>query len=248
MRNLALYLVFCSLAASIAGSANQQSQAQNYSLVLKDESAADSPIKASGQVKVHRESSEGTETGSIAFDVQLQNVSQKPILAYQITIDVIPELGRSIHHTLLADLFFKKDLLPGEEDGYQNSLPALSYQTESPSGTTNPRTTGASFNVVFVEFADGTSYGKKSSWGNALPNARTAAIEQMKASVQAFETSGEPRLRATLSAALARADLPNQTKDVLQSVKLTLDEKGLDAALSRLNNFLSAAAKRNGVM
>jgi hypothetical protein len=228
--------------------ASGQAQPHEYSLTITDLTSTESPIKGSGVVVIDEKVAPDSVEEKSAFNLTLKNTSSKPIVAYEVVIVVTPVHGSIIRHRSFADFLFRQELefAPGAVDSIKLELPNVATPSRLPSSSSQ-RKIGATFEVGFVQFDDGTIYGK-SKWGDSLRQARESAIQQMEASVQAFQTSGDAGLRGTLAAALARPDIPKHSADVLRGIKQTLDSEGADAAVSQMNAFIAAAGKRKTLM
>lgn len=246
-RKLLASLLF--ICASWPGdSFSRQNQSRSYSLALQDQSPIESPIKASGTVNIREEQSSNAVSNKVDFDIRFKNASLKPIVAYDVLIVVTSEHGPIIRHRQFADFFFRKELelAPGADDMFQLELPGVLSEPRR-TGVRDRANVEATFDVEFVEFADGTTYGS-STWGNALHQARQAAIQQMKASVEEFQAHGNDGVRASLGAAITRPDNLKHTTDVLRGIRQTLETDGGEAAVSEMTRFIVAAETRRNLM
>lgn len=182
--------------------ARSQTVSHDYSVPVSDKTLPGSPVKAAGQVVVHEESTGDSVKEKLAFNISFRNVSSKPILAYDILIDVSSEKGPVVHQKSRADFLFRKELelAPGAEGLFQLEMPSMLARRPVTQSLVKAE---VNVNVEFVEFADGTTYGK-SSWGIALEQARQEAIDAMRTAIEAFETNGDAGLRAALDGALAK--------------------------------------------
>jgi hypothetical protein len=224
--------------------AQNRTVSRDYVVSVSGETPADSPVKAAGQVVVHEEQSGDSLKEKLAFDISFRNDSPKSILAYDIVVDVSSENGPVVHHKSRADFLFRKELelAPGAEDLFQLETPSIQ--------TTRPNTQTAAkaevhVNVEFVEFVDGTTYGK-STWGTSLSQARLEAVDAMRAAIQAFKANGDEGLRGALEGTLAKKNLTKHGTDVLRGLKAILDSDGSEIAVQKMNSFLEAAQRRGG--
>jgi hypothetical protein len=221
-----------------------QTVSRDYIVSVNDEMPPGTPVKSTGQVVVHEELSGDSVKEKLAFNISFRNISPKPILAYDIVVDVSSENGPVLHHKCRADFLFRKELelAPGAEDLFQLETPSI--QTSRPNTQTAAKAE-VHVNVEFVEFVDGTAYGK-STWGTSLSQARLEAVDAMRAAIQAFEVNGDAGLRDSLDGALAKKKLSKHGTDVLRGLKAILDSDGSEIAVQRMNSFLEAAQRRGG--
>ncbi|MGB6472124.1 MAG: hypothetical protein WBE88_14810 [Candidatus Acidiferrales bacterium] len=221
-------------------------QTRDLSVEVKDLSGPNSPITAKGQVLFQRISSaDGVKTRH-DIAVQLTNVSSKTIVAYEVSLQAMPDYGGGFNSTNLVDRFFRPQLQlgPGSQESWTFTDPGWDSEPSEAIPSKEPQ---ASFTVLFVEFADGSKFGA-SPWASSLSDARQRAIERMQEIETAYETSGDDGLRTSLATEIARRDDPQMTTAVLNHLKATLDSSGPDAAAKQISDFLAAAQNRKEIM
>src|ERR1051326_2610857 len=81
------------LLASMPASSEPLSDVRTLRIPVTDSSGAKSPLTACGDVSFHEELSSESVTTQLSMAIKLTNVSNKPILAYEIAIDAVPDLG-----------------------------------------------------------------------------------------------------------------------------------------------------------
>jgi hypothetical protein len=180
------------------------------------------------------------------IEIQLTNASSKTILAYEVSIQGMPDVGAGFHYLHQTDHFFRSQLhfVPGAQEVVSFSNPAWSTV---PGGKQDAQVAAASYKVLFVEFADGTKFGT-SHWADNLSSARQLAIQRMQELAAARDASGEQGLRSSLAVVVTRSDDPQTTRTVMAHLKETLDSEGSDAVGHEIKEFLSTAQARREVM
>lgn len=215
---------------------------RTYAVTLIDESPSDSPLRASGRFAFHEESFQTSVKTQWDVDIVISNVSSKNILAYEAEISAIPELGPAIRQIDHPDFFFnRQDMSPGCRRALKLEPGPTAVNSYDPSTPTH--TANATFAVFFVEFADGTTYGR-SRWGSSLPEARRVFFARLKELNEAYKDRGERALTNALNALLARTDNPSPTRDQIAILKFALDEGGFAALLAKIQESLAAARAR----
>lgn len=223
-------------------------QAQTHDVIVQvtDASGPNSPITVSGQAHFQEILSNDNVKSRYDLDIQLTNASSKTILAYEVSVQGMPDYGAGFHHVYMTDSFFLPQLefVPGAQKSETFSDPG--WETV-PRGGSNPRDMKASFKVLFVEFADGSKFGA-SHWAATLPEVRQRAVQRMQDIEGAYEASGEAGLRSSLGTALARQDDPQTTFAVMNHLTVTLGSQGPDAAANEIKEFLAVAQTRKDIM
>ncbi len=222
---------------------------QSYDLIvpMTDISSPHSPIKASGQASFHQDLSPDSVKTQCKIKVQLLNASNKSILAYEVSVVAVPDYGGGIGLTSQADYFFRpeQELGPGAQQSLDEPTP--NWSVTSRKEGSKPATPKATFQVIFVQFADGSKFGA-SPWGAALSTVRKQTTEQLELVLEAFRSSGDEGLRLALAKARARLDNPAFTNEVLDDIKETLEANGPKAATAEITRMLDTAQRRKSVM
>jgi len=128
---------------------------------ITDASEPNSPLSVSGDVSFHQEFSANIEATQRHLNITITNVSNKLILAYEVSIDAKPDVGAGINHVARTDYFFNGILARGAHETISD--PARFVESTLPDH--RPTGSRAIFRVVFVEFADGLKFGS-SNWGS----------------------------------------------------------------------------------
>ncbi len=230
----------------MACSAVAQAQSLDVIFQVRDKSGPNSPIAASGRVHIQEMLSTDKVQSRYDLDIQLTNASPKTILAYEVSVEGMPDYGAGFQHVYMTDSFFlpQLDFLPGVQKSEIFSDPG--WQTV-PRGGAGPRDMKVSVRVLFVEFADGSIFGS-SHWAAALSANRQRSIQRMEEIEAAYEASGETGLRNALAAAQNRQDDPQDTLAVMSDLKGKLDSGGAEAAANEMREFMAVAQTRKDIM
>jgi hypothetical protein len=220
-----------------------QTTVSDTTLKIIDSTPENSPLVASGQVSVHQEFTAETVTTQYTISAEMTNTSTKPIIAYEVSIDARPEFGGGLHHVGQADYFFKKNLelvAGGREDisvppGFTESMAFNKDKTQGVASS-------ATFKVIFVQFADGTTFGH-STWGSTLSQARNQSLSRIQ-QILSTARSSPSSLQASLTTEVDRRENPGITRALMSHVRDTLAKSGPDAAMAELNDFLNLADQR----
>jgi hypothetical protein len=222
-------------------------QTHDVVLEISNVTGPDSPIEASGQTSFHEELSPDSCKTQTKIGARLVNVSKKTILAYEVSILAIPDCGGGMQHTVHADYFFRPELQfgPGAQEVADYDTPSWNVTPRKEGAT--PATPKATFEVIFVQFADGSKFGT-SRWGTALPAVRKQTAEQLQVVLEAYRSSGEEGLALALAKARVYQDNPTFTNAILDDIKETLEAKGPEATAVEITAFLDAAQRRRSIM
>lgn len=163
MRMLVAAVIF---AAAFSDTAFAQT-AHDVSLRVEDLSPQGSPISCSGSVSFHVVASANAVQTQLTYSLTATNVSSKPILAYEFSLTAIADYGSGELYTRQRDYFFVPEslLMPGSQDFDQHVSGTINVVHAA---TNTPK---ADLAVLFVEFADGTTFGR-SKWGDSLIGSR----------------------------------------------------------------------------
>jgi hypothetical protein len=215
-------------------------QTRSFSVPVTGPNDTASPMTASGEVRFNEESSADGVKIKWDEEILLRNVATKPIVAYEVLVE-----GAGVHHVAQADYFFRQDLpfVPGATDTVSVKM---SHTIETTSKLAEHVPNGT-LKVIFVEFADGSEYGR-SNWGNTLSDTRRWTIRKFQEVLSLFRQSGEDGFRTALEKELARPDTPRLTAAGLNEIREILDAKGADAAVARIEERLTAAQERSSLL
>ena len=230
-------LVFVALASGLCA------QTHDLSVQITDVGGSNTPIVASGQVSFHEVPSAESVKTQWSIEVRMLNVSGKTILAYEVSIRAMPDRGGPVVHTARADYFFRSELrfVTGSEETL--NVPMRNWHVTPLEESARPKVPKASFEVIFVEFADGSKFGT-SEWGSGLSAVRAQTIERLQSVSRQSQNSGEDGLRLALANEIGAGGDSEFARAVLNDVKTTLDDKGWRAATEQINGFLEAAKER----
>src|SRR5271168_4084856 len=78
---------------------------------LDDLSAANSPLRATGQASFHVVISTNTKSVTCSLQGSLTNVSSKPVVAFEATLDIASERGGCVHWDYKLDYIFNRNML-----------------------------------------------------------------------------------------------------------------------------------------
>ncbi len=238
----ALALLFLSL----LGCTSLSLVAQVVKLQVSDTSAPGSPISASGTVIVAEsiESSPRCQEVSAArcsvvseqYDITLRNVSDKPVVAFVSDFKGRTPNGSSFGVGYEAEMIFGGPLLaPGETaPGPRSGGVEIRPQTAE----VRPTTSQAEFRILFVQFADGTTFGDAEA-GEHLLLARQKSLEAMARLDGIFSRQGEQ--------AFAQA-LQQTREDELGIFRQIEKEQGPAKTVGRMRRALSTAEQRLAAM
>ncbi len=223
-----------------------RAQTRDVIVQITDLSGPNSPITASGHVHFQEILSAESVKSRYDMEFQLTNASSKTILAYELSIEAMPDYGSGFSDLDKTDSFFLPQLefMPGAQVSENFSDSGVSVE---PRGRGNPHEAKASFKVVFVEFADGSKFGA-SPWAQTLAGIRQKSLQRMQEIEAAYDGSGEKGFRDALGTAQSRRDDPQDTLAVMNYIKGTLDTEGAGAAVNEIRGFLAVAQTRKDIM
>jgi hypothetical protein len=223
-------------------------QVERESAVISDQSAVGSPLKCSGKTALseHYSILDREVKFRYAFDGRAMNVSSKPVLALELQFDISTVHGAGAQVDFREDFFFTPEALaPG------SSLPLKIGPSGLIIAENIPFSLGgyasAKARVVFVELADGSTFGK-SSWGDELHAARSSAMEYLGSLLEINDTKGGDALSATIRAALHDSGEPGYRRVLLGELDQTLDKHGPEGAASEIRSRLGNAQQNANVM
>ncbi|HTT21814.1 MAG TPA: hypothetical protein VMG82_22990, partial [Candidatus Sulfotelmatobacter sp.] len=102
---------------------------------------------------------------------------------------------------------------------------------------------GAEVTVTFVEFADGTTFGR-SQWGNQLPLQREKELGYMQKLIESYDQGGKTALAGALSAEAVRETDPTYLKLFALEMQDLLEHSGSDSVMQRLRGSVQYAIAR----
>lgn len=242
-------IVPISLALLVPGSyfSAQGPRTHDLSVQIPPSTEQNSPIQVSGEVSFHEELFADKVRTQWTLDANLLNLSGKTVLAYEVSIEAVPDHGGGVSHLAKVDHFFRSELpfTPGAQERLNVATPNWQLTPRKPGAA--PRQPEATFKILFVQFADGSRFGT-SAWGNDLRAIRSQTIEHLQAISEQSRSSGETGLRLGLASALQRQDNSKFASLVLGHIRDTLAREGPDRATAEIEESLSAAEKRKWML
>lgn len=223
-----------------------RAQTRDVIVQITDLSGPNSPITASGQIHFQEVLSAESVKSRYDMEFQLTNASSKTILAYEVSIEAMPDYGSGFSDLRMTDSFFLPQLefLPGAQVSENFSDSGVSVE---PRGRGNPREAKASFKVIFVEFADGSKFGA-GPWAETLAANRKRSVQRMQEIETAYDGSGEIGFRDVLATVQGRQDDPQDILALMNHFKGTLASEGAGAAVNEIREFLAVAQMRKDIM
>lgn len=221
----------------------------DITLSVTDLSSEGSPLGVLGTASFHVVTSENVIQTEPDFAVEVTNISSKPILAFEYMLDAVPDYGPGISRWTWRDHFFQLNSLfmPGSQDVFQSLLIGPTISMGIKAGVNLPtRQPKANLTVLFVEFADGTTFGN-SEWGDKLSASRAATLHEFRIFMQAYDSGREADLFVAISNAIDRT-YPEQTIIELTNLKSILDSTESGSALAYIQNALAAAEQYKTLM
>lgn len=230
-----LFLLCCCHGRLLAGE-------RTYSVRIIDNGPSDAPLKASGDIVFHEELFQNAAKLHWDVNVTFTNVSSKTIVAYEAEIDSVPEYGSGMRYVDHTDFFFDPPnmLKEGSQRIRKFDTP---YAVGKYNSSAPPVAATAKCTLLFVEFADGSSYGN-SEWSKSLPKARRITLLRVQDLSRAYESGGETALKEAFGGALARADDPRPTLDQLRQLEADLKERGPAFVASKMKEFMLVGKER----
>jgi hypothetical protein len=145
---------------------------------LVDASQPGSPVVLSGAVTAHDEIATEWIRFSFRTSISATNVSQKSILLILLKIDMTSANGLGIHHSRSNDYFFTTDVFsPDSSQTIEETIgPVGELQGKTEAQPPGPT---AIAEVVFVQFADGSTWGN-SSEGKDILQERRATWDRLR--------------------------------------------------------------------
>lgn len=225
----------------------------DLTLDVTDVSDPDAPIKiTAGQISFKQEIYSDHVKSACAVRVELENVSWRTILTYEVSLLAMPRYGGAFSRVDRRDHFFTQNVtfVPGSQDLLEYDC-SRSTAVSREGVPIKPRKSSADpkaeLKVVFVEFVDGARYGT-SDWSEHLSEGRATTIERMKELLEAYRTGGDSALRTTMARELARPDNPSYTQAALRILGYNMQTDGEAGLVSKINEKLRAAQEHANVM
>lgn len=226
------------------------------SLEVADLSSTGSPLQASGRVQFFREVSSSAIQTRMDGEVRLKNISPKPIVAFE----CVSEAGPLQIDDVFDAYFHGEDIQPGAEITVFNASKATQVFKEQNRGAVSTSfKPDLQATVVYVEFADGSTFGMGHFAESRAADRRTA-LAYLNELSGAYDND-PVNLIPTLNVLLKRGDpLPIVTKfshsesmspsgsySILEGIEAILNsnsEEPTKIAATRIRIYLKTAARR----
>jgi len=150
-------------------------------MTLDDVSDEGSPVRVSGTISLQDESSQKMRY-TYRTEGELQNLSNKDVLLTVIDFEASGVNAHKLHHTYLVDRFFSSGALqPGKTERIMSSsislgIPLINGQPV-PEEIDPEEVPAATAEVLFVQFADGSTWGDPEEGSRSLSERRDALNE-----------------------------------------------------------------------
>ena len=221
-------------------------------LAVKDSSEAGAPLRATGSATVSSKiTPEGIESTS-ELTASLENVSSKPIMAFEAVVDLSPHYGGGERVTSGEDYFFSNHpLMPGStyliRVSPQRELVYESHRTPPPTPDSSDHRSlaRAEVKITFVQFSDGTTFGA-CEWARGLPAQREKLIEIINGLLRAYDRDKGTGLSSAIERAQAKTEISSDLYSTLSHIRQKFRDGGATAAVEQLKKYL-ANAERNSV-
>jgi hypothetical protein len=209
---------------------------------VKDESVVNCPVRLSGTIKLKEWEENGEERTSYVSRVSVSNLSNQPIIA-MVTYTIIgnssgPLIGEN-HH---LDAFFAHDLEIAPEQTAtreNNDSGVFSMPVSKETAKTVP---AASSQLVFVQFADGSTCGDaKDGRVESLMSVRADRLLALKKIDDAAKIDESKFLEALAEKSMDRT---GHAEGILNYIRDMQKERGSTAAMAYIRRMLDVAASR----
>lgn len=224
--------------------------AQTTVVDVKDESTVKCPVRMSGTIELKE--SEGVEVfeglrtwvhrTSYASTVSATNLSNEPIVTMETFTSIGNSMGPLVGENRLLDAFFDhgKEIAPGQTWTKKSDTGGV-MSTPVPNGAVK-RAPAASSQVLFVQFADGSTRGDPNDERvTSLMDARADLLLALKRIDDAAKIGESKFLKALADKA---TDRTGNVEGILGDIRDMQKEKGSTAAIEYIRGMLDVAASR----
>lgn len=221
-------------------------------LSVTDVSDSDAPIKmTAGQISFRQDVYPTYVKTTCTTQITLTNVSWRGVLAYEVLVRGTPHYQGWVNRTDRVEGFFRPtaNFAAGSQEplDYDCSSKTSTAHDDVPNAPQRNEAPQATFKLLFVQFADGATYGV-SEWGEHLHEGRAAEIEKLKELLHSYQTGGEDGLRVAMDQALASPDNPSYVQSDLRTLDYHLKTEGARAFILKISDRLQAAELHHNVM
>jgi hypothetical protein len=205
-------------------------------LPVVDISEAGAPLRIAGRVTAKDQPSQ-VPRYSFEGDIEMSNVSGKPILLMVVTLEVVSALPVSLNYREERDYFFEsKTLQPGASAKLQRGLGKFGEPSRKEDFAVEVKPS-ARARVTFVQFSDG------SSWGDA--SAAEQVLRNRQLSLKQLELLDEDYRKRTGEEFLSEFLQPTFLQPIFGLQELYREKRDLAPVLARLDDMLENARARS---
>jgi hypothetical protein len=229
-----------------------QGSSREDTLVVTNSSGSDAPLSATGTAVLSSTvTREGVQSNS-KLTAELKNVSSKPIMAFEVVVDLFASYGGGDRIVSRVDYFFSNQALMPNSTSPLSVSPHqdfIHWSQGSPPSTLgdigHPPSPKADVKVTFVEFADGTAFGG-CEWASGLSARREKMIEIIDSLLRAFDRDKETGLSSAIEREQAKADNSSELHSLLADARQKLRDKGPSATVEFLRKYVANAERNSG--
>jgi hypothetical protein len=217
--------------------------AQTTVVDVKDESTVKCPVRMSGTIELTDSEAEGELRTSYASHVSATNLSNVPIVALVTFIIIGNSLGPLVGENHQLDAFFDhdKEIAPGQTSAHKHVDNNGVFIEPFRKGAVKIAP-AASGQVIFVQFADGSTCGDPNDGRvTSLMDARVDLLLALKRIDKAAKTGEDKFLKALDDKA---TDRTGNAEGILVNIRDMQKEKGSTAAIEYIRSMLDVAASR----
>jgi hypothetical protein len=215
--------------------------AQTTVVDVKDESVVKCPVRLSGTIKLTESEVDGVNHTSFVSHVSATNLSNQPIIAMVTDISIGNSLGPLAAQNHLLDAFFSHDLeiAPGQTYTHKHDDSGTFSMSVAGITKTSP---AASSQVIFVQFADGSTCGDaKDARVETLMDARADLFQALKKIDTAAKADESKFLNALAEKPMDRTA---KAEAILNKIREMQKAEGSTAAMEYIRRMLDVAATR----
>lgn len=216
--------------------------AQTTIVDVVDKSTVKCAVRMSGTIELTESEVEGVNHTSFASTLSATNLSNEPIVAMVTFTSIGNSMGGLVGENYLLDAFFAHDLeiAPGQTSTKKRDDNGV-MSTPVPKGAVK-QAPAASSQVIFVQFADGSTCGDPNDGRvESLMNTRADLLLALKRMNDAA-TIGESNFLKAL--AEKSTDRTGNAEGILNYIRDMQKEKGSAAAIEYIRRMLDVAASR----
>jgi hypothetical protein len=214
--------------------------AQTTTVDIRDVSTVKCPIRMSGTVGLTESEANGEGRTTFVSHLSATNLSNQPIIAMVIYTSIGNSEGPLVGQNQVLDAFFAHDLevAPGQTWNHQHDDDGVFSGPVSPGAV--KIAPAASSQIVFVQFADGSTCGdSKDGRVQSLMDTRADLLLGLKKIDDAAKVD-EPTFLKTL----AEKATSRNAEGILNYIRDIQKGKGSPAAIAYIRSMLNVAASR----